>query len=608
VSSAPFVVRCFVRAATRVALALVAFGGLHGTLRAESSPSIVTWVKGRLLPPKSGPASTHRHDQVRGWIRTTDHEGRFEYHELDWRLDDKGRFREQVQEYRACGEVDFWFEFQDERGGFETGFHVGLPGIDDLPEPNPEEIDLGDLEFPVARSIAKGRVVTVKREPVAGVHVSLKGSFVSELRVPWAPEHLEEERRLQTTTRADGSFDLLATFPVSDCGVRLSAPGFLDAGIEIPCADPLECVLIAEARIEGVVDLDPTTWREPEPYVGGLEIEVVAHLHDSLLETWDTWRAPIDRDGRYTLGGLDAGDVDVRVVDHSGDGFEVLRWIPHVTLRAGEAADDPRLRKLAFRRGSHARLRFVSDAPKAPRPATSSDDEPEAEPGPAGKLVAVDGRGNPTGWSQVFVDGDASIRPPTDVRRVEVRVDGFRTAWIEDVRRDATIHLRPGIPVKIVVAPPDLPCLLLAALVSSKERARDIDRHVFQAIDTRYRGRSVTIGGETFPPGMGEDEDGSGSQDVEGDSSGDPMTDPPDEDETAKECPNEPPDPDDHPGVLLFTLNEPGAFELTLWNRSKWCLIPIPRESAVLDVKESDDLQVFEIHLDPDVVRSLRNE
>jgi hypothetical protein len=608
VSSAPFVVRCSVRAATCVALALVAFGGLHGTLRAELSPSIVTWVKGRLLPPKSGPASTHRHDQVHGWIRTTDHEGRFEYHGLDWRLDDKGRFREQVQEYRACGEVDFWFEFQDERGGFETGFHVGLPGIDDLPEPNPEEIDLGDLEFPVARSIAKGRVVTVKREPVAGVHVSLEGSLVSGLRVPWAPEHLEEEKRLQTTTRADGSFDLLATFPVSDCGVRLSAPGFLDAGIEIPCADPLECVLIAEARIEGVVDLDSTTWREPEPYVGGLEIEVVAHLHDSLLAGWDCVNAPIDREGRYSLGGLEAGDVDVRVVDHSGDGFEVLRWIPHVTLRAGEAADDPRLRKLAFRRGSHARLRFVSDAPKAPRPATSSDDEPEAEPGPAGKLVAVDGRGDPTGWSQVFVDGDASIRPPTDVRRVEVRVDGFRTAWIEDVRRDATIHLRPGISVKIVVTPSDLSCVLQAALVASKERTRDVDRRVFEATDAPLSGRTCSIGGEDFPPGMGGDDDATGVVVDEPDPREDPPTDPPEDDAAAEETPIDPPNPDVHPGILCFTLNEPGAFDLVLWNGSEGGLIPIPRESAVLDVKESADLQVFEIHLDPDVVRSLRNE
>ena len=174
-----------------------------------------------------------------------------------------------------------------------------------------------------------------------------------------------------------------------------------------------------------------------------------------------------------------------------------------------------------------------------------------------------------------------------------MRADGFRSERITDLSRDATIRLRRGIPVKVVVRPEGLPCLLVSSLTPVGEPSRWFRRGASIAHDNDAWRFEFVTGSKISVPGGSLAENDPGLEEPS-----DPEE--ADLDEFVSRITVGTTDPGIPRGVLQFAVGDPGAFELRLWDQEKDRLIPIPRESAVLQVKDMPALQTFEIHLDPD--------
>jgi hypothetical protein len=548
-------------------------------------------VSGRFLEPKSDGPTAHRHSRVYG--RVDKQHGLFDVSgsdAIDWPLDSEGRFRQRIPREGPGVVLDFWFELHDELGGFETGFHVGMPVNEATGRADSDRIELGDLEFPTSRTIAAGRVIDRAGKAIAGALVMLREdveappNYTVRVQEAIAPAKrrrpdpepelapISELDRIQTFSSADGSFRILSPFATPGCRIEVHVDGCFDASAKIPASGPVTIRMVAPSSIPGHVDFDTSDWRI-ELVAEAVEVGV-ARDHDSPLHR-NSGSDSIDRDGNFRIQMLRAGTYDIYVRQNWAHELELIAWayawandgqpellgcIHRVVVREGETVDDPRLRQFSF----HRRKRPVSIRIVAPDQ-KRDDVSGEIPNGPFGDLFGIDVKGNRIAWSTAFWNGEAKVRPRVEVERIEVCVDGFRSEVIDNLTRDATVRLRPGIPVRIVVLPEHLPCPLEGQLTASSEQREAYPRRGLFADDIGHYGRAEDEGSAT-------------------------------------------PNPDLHPGVLLFALSNPGVYELKLWDPRDDMLLAIPRESAMLDVKDSADVQTFEIHLDPDVVRSLRNE
>jgi hypothetical protein len=553
---------------------------LSGSLRVATSAGLAIpddyVVTGRILPPKEECAPTVRHDRVFGRIDWS--HGSFGSEgslHIDWPLGADGTFRALVPRERHSVVLEFWFELQDELGGFETGLHVGMPLNEETGEPESDRVELGELQFPSSRTIAAGRVVDRAGRGIAGARVTVNPDFhfvTSEEDERPVPN--PALRQVRSWTAADGSFRIRAPFPVPDCHLQVEADGCFDEDVGLPAAIPCEVRLVAKARIVGHVEF--------EKFEGQDEFYAEVHPREGSGRAFGAG-VEVGADGSFVIEDLRPAtyDLALRVEGFDDAQPEVLGALDGIEVKEGDTATDERLQRLSFRR----RKRPIHVRVELPE-AESEDTEAYAElGGPCGDLLGIDAKGRRTVWSANFRCGEATVRPLVDVERIEVRVKGFRTERIEDLSRDATLRLRPGIRVKVVVLPEKLPCLLRSSLTPVGIQPRWFRRDSWIEYDNdTWKGAYQNPSVATLP-GLDETERGEAPT---------PRT------PTAS--------PEFHPGILFFTLGDPGRFDLRVFDQRDDTLIPIPRESAVLDVKESSELQIFEIHLDPDLVRSLRNE
>jgi len=556
---------------------------LAGSLRVASAAGVAIpddyVVTGRILAPKEECAPAIRHDRVFGRIDWS--HGSFGSEgslPIDWPVGADGTFRALVPRERESVVLEFWFELQDELGSFETGLHVGMPLNEETGEPESDRVELGELQFPSSRTIAAGRIVDRAGRGIAGALVTVEQDFHFEAsEEDERPVPIPALRQVRSRSAADGSFRIRAPFPVPDCHIQLRAEGYFDESLELPAANPCEVRLVARARIVGHVAF--------EKFEGQESLSAEVHPREGSGRVFGAG-VEVGADGSFVIEDLRPATYDLvlRVEGFDDAQPEVLAALDGIEVKEGDSVSDERLQRLSFRRRKrpiHVRIELPE--------AESEDTEAYAElGGPCGDLLGIDAKGRRTVWSADFRCGEAMVRPLVDVERIEVRVERFRTERIDDLSRDTTLRLRPGIRVKVVVLPEKLPCLLQSSLTPVGIQPRWFRRDSLFTHDNDVWKRAYQIPRVADPPGLDETERGEAPT---------PTTTP---------TPTE--SPDFHPGILHFTLGDPGRFDLRLFDQRDDTLIPIPRESAVLDVKESGELQVFEIHLDPDVVRSLRNE
>jgi hypothetical protein len=558
-----------------------------GSLRVASAAGVALpddyVVTGRILAPKQESTPAVRHDRVFGRVDWS--HGSFGTGgslPIDWPVGPDGSFRALVPRERHSVVLEFWFELQDDLGSFETGLHVGMPLNEETGEPDSDRVELGVLQFPSSRTIAAGRVVDRAGKGIAGASVT----------VALDPERATKEdgeratpnpelRQVRARTAAGGSFRIRAPFAVPDCRIQVEADGYFDGSAELPAADPCEVRLVEKARVVGHVEF--------EKFEGQQKLYAEVHPREGSGRAFDEG-AQVGADGAFAIEDLWPATYDLvlRVEARDDAQPEVLAALDGIEVKEGATAADERLAALSFRRRKrsfHVRLEF----PDSKQEEEDADFERQVS---CGELLGVDAKGRRTVWSAETIDGEATVRPLVDVERIEVRVEGFRTERIEDLSRDATVRLRPGLPVRVVVLPEKLPCLLRSSLTPIGIQPRWYRRDSSIAFDNDVWKGVYRQPTDANPPGV--------LNIFDGEESADPAS--------PSEKPTPPPRPDFHPGILLFTLGDPGRFDLRVWDQRDNTLIAIPRESAVLDVKDSADVQTFELHLDPDVVRSLRNE
>jgi hypothetical protein len=554
---------------------------LAGSLRVACATGVAIpddyVVTGRILAPKEECAPAVRHDRVFGRIDWS--HGSFGASgslPVDWPVGPDGSIRALVPRERHSVVLEFWFELQDELGSFETGLHVGMPLNEETGEPDSDRVELGVLQFPSSRTIAAGRVVDRTGRGIVGATVTLEPvpvRVISEDDERAAPNPALREVRARTA--ADGSFRIRAPFAVPDCRIQVEADGYFDGAVKLPAANPCEVRLVAKARIVGHVEF--------EKFEGQQALYAEVHPREGSGRAFDE-EERVGPDGTFAIEDLWPATYDLvlRVEARDDAQPEVLAALDGIEVKEGATTADERLAALSFRRRKrslHVRLEF----PESKQEEEDADFERQVT---VGELLGVDAKGRRTVWSAESVNGEATVRPLVDVERIEVRVEGFRTERIEDLSRDATLRLRPGFQVKIVVLPEKLPCLLRSSLTPVGLQPRWFRRDSWIEHDNdAWRGAFRNPRAANLP-GLDPTELG-----------GEPTPATPPTPTTTS--------PEFHPGILLFTLGDPGRFDLRIWDQRDDTLIPIPRASAVLDVKDSADVQVFEIHLDPDVVRSL---
>ena len=556
---------------------------LAGSLRVATAAGLAIpddyVVTGRFLAPKEECAPAVRHDRVFGRIDWS--HGSFGSEgslPIDWPVGADGTFRALVPRERHSVVLEFWFELQDELGSFETGLHVGMPLNEETGEPETDRVELGELQFPSSRTIAAGRVVDRAGHAIAGALVTVVQDFhLVTSEEDERPVPIPALSQVRSRSAADGSFRIRAPFPVTGCQLQVEAEGYFDERIEFLAANPCEVCLVAKACIVGHVAF--------EKFEGQDALYAEVHPRVGSGRAFGDW-VEVDPDGSFILENLRPATYDlvVRVEARDDAQPEILAALEGIEVKEGVTAADERLQELSFqrrKRSLHVRLEVPEEE--------NDESVVEAEfNGPIGELLGIDAKGGRTLWSAEIVNGEATVRPLVDVERIEVRVDGFRTERIEDLSRDATLRLRPGLRVKVVVLPEKLPCLLRSSLTPVDIQPRWFRRDSWIEYDNDAWKNAYQNPTVWTPPGLDETERGK------------ELTPPTPPTPTIR--------PEFHPGILLFTLGDPGRFDLRLFDQRDDTLIPIPRESSVLTVKETADVQVFEIHIDPDTVRSLRNE
>jgi hypothetical protein len=207
-----------------------------------------------------------------------------------------------------------------------------MPLNEETGEPDSDRIELGELAFPAARTIASGHVADGEGKPIAGVRVTLeqvRPRAGKRGREPDPPPRNPELGRVGALSAADGSYRLRAPFPVPGCRLQFWAENWFYESASIPGSGSCDVRMVAMARIAGHLDFEKFEGQEgliveAEPRPGGRRASMDV--------------STVGAEG-FPVGGALAGTYDllVRVRAVDGSQAEVLAQLEGVSSEGATA-------------------------------------------------------------------------------------------------------------------------------------------------------------------------------------------------------------------------------------------------------------------------------
>jgi hypothetical protein len=362
----------------------------------------------------------------------------------------------------------YWEPFKEGRLGFILArtageFVLGECGRLQAPvELTPGVHEVGDVMIARGPLLAAGVVTLADGKPVAHAEIT----FNVEGNGRWRPA-----MNANSVTDATGSFELRGCFDATRLRVIARGPGMSAAAVDAdPGTSGLRIVLSPAGAIAGSVTVGALV--EPRD----LLVTCSAPGATAQDGIW-RWPAVPRADGSFLLEGLAAGSYHVAITPRGGD--EIVAEFDNVRVASGETSSDERLQAIDLTKRLFACELSVF--------------------GPDGKLVsseanvnwhatdfAITVRGGR--WSQ---SGTVKIVSMHETLDATIDVEGLRRAIIERVQGHREVHMKPGLPVRLVMRgegrPPELPFFLQPVLTSTTD----------ESLEFGWDSRSFDIAGET---------------------------------------------------------------------------------------------------------------
>ena len=331
---------------------------------------------------------------------------------------------------------------------------AGAMGSVDLSREFPDgRTDLGDLVLDAAPIFAAGRVVDPGGTGVAGAELFLQvreGPGDESGRGWWNPvwdfDHRADE---------EGFFEVRGRFAGEAFRIGAKADGMAGKAVDFVSGDRSVVVqLTAAGSIRGLVLLDEDV--PPDE----LHVRAAPRTDGSDVYTYDDVNSRLDEEGGFAIGGLLPGAYELQVrVDGYSDSLHVIEG---VVARGGLVTDVP---AIDLRGRLHVyRFTIVTEDP-------DEQVQGNLEVRPTG---ASEEEGGQSRW---FHEREVVVISEHPALDVEVSARGYRKEVLAEVRGDTEVHLRRGIPVRVLLRGdariPDPPHYFKAVLVSAEGNGWD---------------------------------------------------------------------------------------------------------------------------------------